>query len=52
MVVPNVDGMSPEEAANALADYNHLVKELKLRKDVSFFISPCYICPYYLFTVY
>lgn len=41
MVVPNVDDMSPEEAANALADYNNLVEELKSRKDVIFFYFFC-----------
>lgn len=39
MSFPDVDGMSPEEAARSLADYNDLVEEVKSRKDVYFFCS-------------
>lgn len=35
MTAPDVSNMSPEEASEALADYNNLVKELKDRKEVN-----------------
>lgn len=40
MVAPNVDGMSPEDAAKALENYGHLVEELKTKKEVYFFLFP------------